>query len=117
MTLGVKDEVKRLLLRYPKLRDDDRALIAQVWKGEANGLETFDGFLDCFTMGLFTNPESIRRSRAALQVKYPFLRGELYDARHEAEAPIIEELNAIKNEPAFFQNDLFEDLSERFKIR
>jgi hypothetical protein len=117
MNLNIKDEVKRLLTFYPKLRDDDRALIAKIWGTEAEGLYGIPEFLEAFTGGAFTNPESIRRSRAALQVKHPNLRGELWEARHEAEAPIIDALNDIKNEPPFFQNELFEDLSERFKIR
>lgn len=117
MNLNIKDQVLVLLAAMPRLRDDDRALIAEVWRDQ-NGdqPQSFESFLREFSAGKFAHPESIRRSRAALQAKYPELRGKNYKERHDHSKDVVQELNDIKNDiPGF--GGLFDDLGERFKIR
>lgn len=84
-----RKRVRYLLINYPELRDDDRRLIAAVYRIEANnkyGTSTkevcLEIFLADFGAGAFTSPEAIRRSRALLQERHPELRGRRYAERH-----------------------------------
>jgi hypothetical protein len=82
---NTKDKVEYLLKKTPHLRDDDYKLIATFWWWEMGKEKTelmtgFD-FLDTFSRGKLTHPESIRRVRAKLQEQNPLLRGENYNRR------------------------------------
>lgn len=83
-----RDLVRKLLDNHPKLRDNDRELIAEVYRIEAErkyGAPTSDMclaiFLADFAGSAFTSPEAIRRSRALLQQRHPELRGRRYAER------------------------------------
>lgn len=80
---NIKETVKSLLIKYPKLRDNDNKLIANVFMAEAGGLDNLKSisaydFLKSFADGNFSNFESVRRVRQKLQEDYPELRGESY---------------------------------------
>ena len=89
--LNAKETVENLLRTRPELRDNDRELIAHVWKmaiEQKHGMPcyafTARSFLDEYARGDFPSAESIRRSRAWLQQKHPELRGERYLERQNA---------------------------------
>jgi len=89
MKLHNKEVIIDLLIHKDHLRDNDQALIANIWwrelttmgKDKANAFE----FLKIFSEGKLSNPESIRRSRQKIQEEQPELRGDSYYARHKEE--------------------------------
>lgn len=87
--------VADLLDKYPELRDDDKRLIANVWRIEY-GFKRIDepatmrSFLNCFIED-FSSPESIRRTRQKLQEEFIQFRGEKYDERHSKLEPEVRE--------------------------
>jgi hypothetical protein len=89
MKLHNKEVIIDLLTHKEHLRDNDQALIANIWwrelttqgKDKANAFE----FLKIFSEGKLSNPESIRRSRQKIQEENPELRGDSYYARHKEE--------------------------------
>tara|TARA_R110001606_G_scaffold287110_1_gene435265 strand:+ start:941 stop:1255 length:315 start_codon:yes stop_codon:yes gene_type:complete len=84
---NTKGKVEYLLKKTPHLRDDDYKLIATFWWHEMGNekckLMTGFDFLDTFSRGNLTHPESIRRVRAKLQEENPLLRGVNYKRRGE----------------------------------
>ena len=108
MKIGTKKgEIYNLLLNHERLRDDDNILIAAIWEDEificsknAPKVHTILGLdmLDYLRMGLLTNPESIRRSRAKLQQENPELRGDKYKARHKEQINVMQELKNWNND-------------------
>lgn len=73
------DKVRKLLTDNPKLRDSDRELIWEVWKGESK-VKMFDdkmfGRRECITKEWFMlseNTETIRRTRQKVQEDHPEL--------------------------------------------
>lgn len=82
---NVKKKVKQMLLEFPETRDNDNLLIMKVWLDQQPSMRKkefmFKTFAIAFVNGAFCNPESIRRSRALLQNKYPELRGESWYKR------------------------------------
>ena len=89
-----KHIVKTWLCRFPHLRDDDNKLIASFWAYEADdkGLDKAN-FLQDFSKGLYTSPESIRRMRQKLQEMNPELRGRNYGKRKKRAEEIRNEIN------------------------
>ena len=89
----IKDKVRELLIKYPFLRDDDNALMVNVWTTEmlTKGV-LFTRFFDMYADGHLTSAESIRRTRQALQVKNPELRGKKYAERHAHQEVVKNEL-------------------------
>jgi len=89
MKLHNKEVIIDLLTHKDHLRDNDQALIANIWwrelttmgKDKANAFEV----LKIFSQGKLSNPESIRRSRQKIQEENPELRGDSYYARHKEE--------------------------------
>lgn len=86
--LKAKETVENLLKSRPELRDDDRALIAEVYRqaaahkyGEDLRRISAEAFLADYANGSFPSAESIRRSRAKLQEHNTDLRGEKYEER------------------------------------
>ena len=79
--LTYTETVESLLKEYPRLRNSDKKLIANIWfktlaskKINSNKLSAYD-FLKMFAKGDLPNPESIRRIRQKLQQEFPELRG------------------------------------------
>jgi hypothetical protein len=76
--------MKKILEQFPEYRDNDLALIADIWAndlkklGYAIDLQTFFNMLE---LGRLTNPETIRRTRQKFQQRYPELRGLKYNIR------------------------------------
>ena len=99
MDLNIKETVEGLLWRYPALRDNDEKLITRVWELEDPLLVygSYNDFKDAFESRKLPHPESIRRCRAALQQKYPLLRGNSYGARYSEQAKIKKQLKQIQN--------------------
>ncbi len=100
----VKDRIAMLLKEHSHLRDSDSQLRANLWYQEIRKIEPFNepenDLLVLKICGLIaedklTDPESIRRSRAKLQEKYPELRGDKYNERHKNEEKIIQELREV----------------------
>ena len=93
-----KQRVMYFLKRYEALRDDDDNLIATILLNDLKKLNlnskeiTAYEFLEIFSKGKLTNPESIRRSRAKLQEEFPELRGKNYQARKSNSSQIRKEL-------------------------
>lgn len=73
----LKDRIKKLLSCYPHLRDDDRALICNVWYQEISGL-TLHGikdFLRWYAEGNGSNSDSITRLARQVKEEHPELAG------------------------------------------
>jgi hypothetical protein len=82
----LKYDMKKILEQFPEYRDNDLALIADIWAndlkklGYSIDLQTFFNMLE---LGNLTNPETIRRTRQKLQQRYPELRGANYNVRQQ----------------------------------
>jgi hypothetical protein len=90
-----KDKVYKLLVNNGHLRDSDLKLIACIWYSEVpniNDLTAYE-FLQKFSNGELSNPESIRRSRQKLQEQIPALRGAKYKMRQAAQTEVRQQLN------------------------
>jgi hypothetical protein len=80
--MKTKDKVIYWLDKYPKLRDDDNRLCANIWSEELNNLEiTAKDFLKLYASNKLTSAPSIKRARAKLQEECPEYRGEKYNIR------------------------------------
>jgi len=85
--MKTKEEIEKLLIKSPHLKNSDPKLIATYWfrELEHKGLDvkeiTAMNFLKLFAESRLTNPETIRRMRAKLQEEFPELRGEVYYLR------------------------------------
>ena len=77
--------VKKMLIKYPSLKDNDKRLILNVWSYQQPTLKTssFVEFADLFKLGGLASPESIRRSRQKLQEEFPEFRGLNYKVRQK----------------------------------
>jgi hypothetical protein len=93
-----KEVVRRLLIQYPELRDNDYRLLANVWNIELrrHNVKTTEAtamdFLHMLASGQLTNSESIRRMRAKLQEEEPALRGKAYEKRHKISSNVKNDL-------------------------
>lgn len=97
--IKTKDKVKSMLIKSPHLRDDDNKLIANFYFHESEAdlrTQTAIDFLFDFSIGKYTNPESIRRCRQKIQEENPELRGESWERKqnlgHETKRKINEVL-------------------------
>ena len=87
-----------MLADHYALRDDDNALIANIWARELQqqGEDTKQmlGFelLAALAMGKLSSPESITRMRRKLQNEFPSLRGMTYEQRHREADNVQKEL-------------------------
>ncbi len=80
--MKTKDKVIYWLDKYPKLRDDDNRLCANIWSEELNNLEiTAKDFLRLYASNKLTSAPSIKRARAKLQEECPEYRGKKYNLR------------------------------------
>lgn len=75
----ITDNIRRLLQRFPMLKDDDERLIANYWHYELKkqGIPE-SNTLKAYAEGKLTSAETIRRTRQKLQEAEPELRGKLY---------------------------------------
>lgn len=90
-----KEKVYKLLLNNGHLRNSDLKLIACIWYSEVpniNDLTAYE-FLQKFSNGELTNPESIRRSRQKVQEEIPALRGTNYKKRQLNQSNVKQQLN------------------------
>jgi len=100
---GVLKRVESLLRQHPHLRDSDEKLICNIWaidvKARSLDIKSMPAmeFLKLFSEKYITHPESIRRSRAALQAKHQDLRGKTYNERHSNQTEIVTDLTDLKN--------------------
>jgi hypothetical protein len=101
---SVQYRVKLLLINYPRLRDSDEKLIANIWADDVSNKQkkieelTAKDFILLFTQKCLTHPESIRRVRQSLQAKYKDLRGHLYNLRLNNQENVKADLNDVTNE-------------------
>ena len=83
-----KEIVSRLLHLRPSNRDNDRALVANIWVATLikNGYNPKQmsayQLLDMYVKGSLPNADHITRTRRFLQEHHPELRGETYAKRH-----------------------------------
>lgn len=89
----IKQNVRRLLEKYPDTRNCDLKLVSMYWS-------EIDGFSDLLPSDIYngdiTHFESIRRSRQRLQEEFEELRGYKYKIRKKKLEPEVREL--IKND-------------------
>ena len=85
--MNSKEEIRKILINKPHLKDSDPRLMATFWYQElkrknlkVSEITALD-FLNLFAKSKLTNPETIRRMRAKLQEECPELRGEVYNMR------------------------------------
>ena len=95
----MKNEVKKLLTRYPSLRDNDERLMANIWyKFIGDDTLTYSsGFnvLSMLSKGKLPSYESVSRSRRKIQETNPKLRGEKWIKRQERAKNIKKEIVKI----------------------
>lgn len=84
-----KDEVIRLLTKYPEFRDNDERLIATFWLNELKRSDYYIENLSAYDLlkiysqnKVLTSADCIVRSRAKAQQDDPELRGENWKKRH-----------------------------------
>lgn len=80
--LSCQEVVKQMLIKYPKLRDNDNRLLGKIWEFECyhKQIKPKNLFVMVRTNQLMS-AKSIFRSRRHLQKKYPELRGKIYEVR------------------------------------
>ena len=85
--MKTKEVIKKLLTKYPNLKDNDNKLIANYWnlelkdKNKDINVMTASELLSMYAQSQLTNAETIRRMRAKLQEEVPSLRGKAYELR------------------------------------
>ena len=96
-----KDLIESILTDYKESRDSDEGLTTLVWSIQLGSLGYGIGqmscldFMDVLASKKITNPESIRRTRQKLQQDKPELRGDKYQARHQHQDDVVEELRTF----------------------
>lgn len=102
-TKKINDEVFELLLKYPHLRDDDEALVANIWHRElssmdidSNELNTY-GFFKLYSSKKITRADTITRARRRLQEENELLRGETYNQRQKSQSDVKKQLGYFKH--------------------
>lgn len=91
-------KVKPILESMPETRDDDRKLIAEVWRREINVLNKQErDAISLLDEHQLENPETITRVRRKLQETNTSLRGKKWDARHNMEAFACQQLNFFES--------------------
>jgi len=97
-----KEIVETLLENNPALRDDDFALIANIWWMKLNStyktrfdeyeLKIIHKFLKMYSKGSMPNDQTIRRDRRKLQEDNKHLQGKLWKARHDKAEKVKKEM-------------------------
>jgi len=93
----IESRIIYLLTKYPKLRDSDDRLVANMWAEDMGGQLATQGislhqFLQKYAAGELTMAESITRIRRKIQAEKPELRGETYKLRDAHELKIEKDL-------------------------
>ena len=88
------DEVKKLLTKYPPLRDNDERLMTNIWWNHIPNVENMNGreLLTMIAKRKLPSFLSVSRCRRKIQEKLPWLRGEKWDARHKRAENIRKEI-------------------------
>lgn len=89
-------KVFSILTENPAARDDDKLLLAQIWRKETQA-NTFHEFLNDLIQGKLSHFESIRRMRQRIQSTHPSLRGEKWHIRHKLEGEFIKQLDIFES--------------------
>lgn len=99
----IKKKVIQLLTEKPHLRNDDNKLIANIWNEEMGLDENLKAkskvttafcFLEAFSSGQHTSPESIRRIRQRVQEQNIDLRGTSYKNRKKHGVEFSQEIKS-----------------------
>jgi len=85
-------KIYSILIELPATRDSDRMLLSTIWNKELEELNKSHDFLVLFEKGMLSNPETVCRMRRKLQEEHPCLRGEKWEARHNIEGAICQQL-------------------------
>lgn len=95
-----KEEVIRLLKKYPEYRDNDERLVATFWHNElkakdyyVDDLNAYD-FLKIYSQGKLTSADCIVRARAKAQQDDPGLKGKISAIRKDAGEQVTQEINS-----------------------
>ena len=88
------DEIKKLLTKYPSLRDNDDKLMANIWCNRIDNLDTTTAttVLTMLAGRKLPSYESISRCRRKIQETKPHLRGEKWIERHKRAKTIKKEI-------------------------
>lgn len=102
-TKKIHDQVFELLLKYPHLRDDDEALVSNIWFQEladmdmdANEINAY-GFLRLYSTKKITRADTITRARRRVQEENELLRGETYNQRQKSQSDVKKQLGYPKH--------------------
>jgi hypothetical protein len=100
-TSRIKNLVTKLLIEYPRLRNSDTKLMANIWRRdlirlgqEPNQINAMT-FLTFFAAGQLTNPETIRRVRQKIQEQNPELQGKVRGLRKQQAEEITKEIHDL----------------------
>jgi len=96
--LVIRKEVIDTLQKNTKARDNDFTLIYEVYRREIRKYK-FGGLkrlYSLFRRGKVSPPETITRTRRALQERYAELRGKDYEKRKKREQEVINQLKLFK---------------------
>jgi len=109
---SVKETVRDLLITFPKCRDDDSILLANIWYEEAKELklERTHQFLEALINKKLSNPETIRRCRQKIQEEIPSTRGNNYIYRKTRGEHIRK--NIVKTKAKLDIRNIFFNLAE-----
>ena len=91
---SMANEVKKLLTKYPSLRDNDDKLMANIWCNRIDNLdnETATNVLIMLAKRKLPSYESISRCRRKLQEDNPNLRGNKWIQRQSRARKIRKEI-------------------------
>ena len=93
--MKTKEQVEKLLIKSPHLKDNDNKLICSFWyyemklKGMNPDNMSCMQFMNLIADNKLTNSKTIRRYRAKLQEENIFLRGKLYIERQTKKQEIV----------------------------
>jgi hypothetical protein len=96
--------VKELLTSVPEYRDNDEKLVASIWLQQikARGINPTKvsafGFFKDYSQGVYKTADSIIRTRAAVQKKFPELRGTTWEKRHGIATEVAKEIHTVLDE-------------------
>ena len=96
---NLQETVESTLENDVKSRDSDMRLIALIWHKELGVLrDKCMPLLELMAYNKVTNFESISRCRRKLQELHPDLRGDKYNARHDKQQEMKDDLNIMTAE-------------------
>ena len=95
----VNANVRKLLLTYPRTRDDDMLLVATYYHNYYPQLvkQTAMDFLKAFANSKLVSSDLITRTRRKLQEHNPELRGSKWKERHQKQAEVKQDLKQTQH--------------------